>query len=257
MKILMIVACMLFGLSVLYAGTTDPKISDKKYIEYGNEFESVVGIEVLVKNQNTDKLSTHLGSAVIIDPHWIVTAAHVVENFASAKIIIDNQKVIDLDKIIIHQNFLNKKFGIADIALGYSKTKIEITSYPELYQEFDEVGKKASIVGYGFTARMADKITQFKFDKNKRAGTNIIDNIYDNLLICTLSRKDKTELEFMICSGDSGGGLFIDNKLAGINSCVLAEDKSPDSSYGDESGHTRISKFRSWIIDNIKNESSK
>jgi hypothetical protein len=62
----------------------------------------------------------------------------------------------------------------------------------------------------------------------------------------------KTELEFLIASGDSGGGLFIDNKLAGINSCVMAVDKKPDSTYNDESGHTRISKFIGWIKENIE-----
>ena len=56
-----------------------------------------------------------------------------------------------------------------------------------------------------------------------------------------------TELEFLIGSGDSGGGLFLDGKLAGINSCVLAIDKKPNSTYSDESGHTRVSKYIDWI----------
>jgi hypothetical protein len=62
----------------------------------------------------------------------------------------------------------------------------------------------------------------------------------------------RTELEFLICSGDSGGGLFINKKLAGINSCVLAADKKPNSSYGDDAGHTRISKYVPWIKQKIE-----
>ena len=57
----------------------------------------------------------------------------------------------------------------------------------------------------------------------------------------------------MISHGDSGGGLFIDNKLAGINSLVMSSDGKPDSSWTDESGHTRVSKFVSWIDKIIQN----
>ena len=70
------------------------------------------------------------------------------------------------------------------------------------------------------------------------------------MLLCSPSRygaKDHTVLEYMIGSGDSGGGLFIEGKLAGINSCVMAVERSPMSKYGEESGHTRVSKFIDWI----------
>ena len=70
------------------------------------------------------------------------------------------------------------------------------------------------------------------------------------MLVCSASvhsDKNITKMEFLIASGDSGGGLFIDNKLAGINSCVMAVDRSPQSKYNEESGHTRVSKFLGWI----------
>lgn len=256
MKFLLLVACFLLTFPI-QAGTTDSSVPDKKYIEHGSKFPSVVGIEVITKPKNEDKTSLSLGSAVVISPNWIITAAHVVNNHQSSRIVVNNKTTIDLDKIIIHEDFYNKKFGAADIALGRSKTKIEMESYPELYNTDDEIHKEVSIVGYGFTARIADRIKEYRFDKEKRGGTNIIEDVYDNLLICKLSKKDKTNLEFLICSGDSGGGLFIDNKLAGVNSCVLTEDEKPDSGYGDESGHTRISVFHQWIIDNIKDDSRK
>jgi len=40
---------------------------------------------------------------------------------------------------------------------------------------------------------------------------------------------------------------FIDSRFAGINSCVVAIDRSPNSKYNEQSGHTRIQKFISWI----------
>ena len=67
-----------------------------------------------------------------------------------------------------------------------------------------------------------------------------------------MSKNNHTELEFCAANGDSGGGLFIDNKLAGINSMVLAADKKTNSDYGDECTHTRISSYKSWIDSLIK-----
>jgi len=72
------------------------------------------------------------------------------------------------------------------------------------------------------------------------------------LLVCSLKGGKKTALEFLIANGDSGGGLFIDKKLAGINSCVMADDKSLNSNYNDWSGHTRVSLHKPWIDKMIK-----
>ena len=61
-------------------------------------------------------------------------------------------------------------------------------------------------------------------------------------------------MEFLIASGDSGGGMFINGKLAGINSFVTAADGTTNSDYGDECCHTRISIFAKWIKDHIDDE---
>ena len=63
---------------------------------------------------------------------------------------------------------------------------------------------------------------------------------------------DKFPLEFMIAPGDSGGGMFIGNKLAGINSFLMAADKKPDGTYGDEAAFTRISLYVDWIAEQIE-----
>ena len=86
-------------------------------------------------------------------------------------------------------------------------------------------------------------------DGRRRGGSNFVDKIEKNVLICSPSRKNNksTELEYLICSGDSGGGLFINGKLAGIHSSVLGYDGKPDSTYGDESTHSRVSSYVPWI----------
>lgn len=232
------------------AGTIHPLTPDEKYIEYGKKFTNVVQ----VCGSYEDK-SMFCASAVIIDKNWIVTAAHVIKK---SKICIvhhkDSDRAFSVSEVICHTDFNDDKFGIADIALGYVEKDMTLDFYPDLYTDNDEVGKICSIAGYGLTGNF--KTGAIKSDGFKRAGSNKIDSIDRDLLICSPSSIGRTELEFLICSGDSGGGLFIGNKLAGINSCVLAIDKNPNSNYSDEAGHTRVSLYAPWIKEEISKKKS-
>jgi hypothetical protein len=224
------------------AGTIDPSVSDASYVTYGQKFKCVVHI----CGQTFDK-KTYCASAVVIKKNWIITAAHVVESCEKVKVVVEDKEYC-VDQMFIHKDFNDNQFGTADIALGYIKEDINLDFYPELYTENNEVGKICCISGFGITGTF--NTGSVKSDHLRRAGSNYIDKIDRDLLICTPSFKGSTRhtvLEFIISHGDSGGGLFIDKKLAGINSCVIAEDKNPNSNYGDEAGHTRVSKFSSWI----------
>lgn len=230
--------------SISFGGTIDPNNSDEKYIEYAKDFKYVYKI---CGTDNDGKLFS--ASAVAINPNWILTAAHVVKNQRTCLIHREDKAHIVKD-IIIHKDFEDGGFGFGDIAIGYIAEDLGLDFYPPLYEDTDEVGKICSISGYGLYGTFINGAD--KSDEKQRAGSNKIDNIDRDLLICSISITKKTELEFLIASGDSGGGLFIGNKLAGINSCVIASDKNPNSNYGDESGHTRISKFVPWIKEIIK-----
>lgn len=247
---LIILFLMMFSLSIAVAGTRDPNVSDEKYIEYGKAFTFVGQLKGKTKSG-----SSYYASAVAIDPHWIVTAAHVASDVNTCDFIIDGKK-IKIVELIYNKDF-DSKFGLGDIAIGYSEEDICLSFYPELYKDTDELHKVCCISGYGYTGTFREGAVSI--DNNRRAGSNYIDRIYSELLICTASPvndKNRTSLEFLIASGDSGGGLFIDGKLAGINSCVLADDNDPDSTYRDEGAHTRISTYYEWIKENI-NEKKK
>lgn len=232
-------------ISCSLAGTIDPNTSDNKYIEYGSKFNYIVKICCF------DGKGMACGSAVVIDSQWIITAAHVVEGCHSWTISINEEKY-NLDKIISHPSYKKDLYGYHDIAIGHLEKPIDLDFYPELYDSEDEEGKICSIAGLGFTGTFHTGAV--KHDGKKRAGSNYIDKIEKHVLICSPSRSGKgiTELEFLICSGDSGGGLFIGNKLAGINSSVIGYDGKSNSTYGDESCHTRVSIYRKWILDTIK-----
>lgn len=231
----------LFISSVCLGGTIRPDVSDQKYIEYGKKFHCVGRICGVYKSGQN-----YCASAVAIRPNWILTAAHVVKDSDVCFVTIKDKKT-EIKKVIWHKDFEEKEFGFADIALGYSKDSLDLEFYPKLYADTNEEGKICSMAGYGLTGNFNTGI--HISDNNIRAGSNFIDKIDRDLLICTPSRNHErtTELEFLIGSGDSGGGLFIDGKLAGINSCVFAVDKKPNSTYTDESGHTRVSKYIDWI----------
>jgi TATA-box binding protein (TBP) (component of TFIID and TFIIIB) len=227
------------------SGTIDPSTSDNRHIEYGKDFHSVVRI-CGTYNDGT----MYCASAVLIDDHHILTAAHVVNNSKTCNITIGEKKY-PISNITINKDF-DKEFAVGDIAIGYSEESFDLDYYPPLYEGNDEIGKICSISGYGLTGTFLTGAK--KSDDKKRAGSNMVDHAFKDVLLCTPSRRNEkgyTDLEFCIASGDSGGGLFIDGKLAGINSFIMAgKGSSPNGKYGEEACHTRISKFITWIKDN-------
>jgi hypothetical protein len=237
------------------AGTTLPSKPDQAYLDYAKKgFECVVPISGLYSSEE-DKEKNHKfqASAVVISPHYFLTAAHVVKDAQQIEIKIKD-KIIKSNKVFINENYENDKFGFHDIAIGYCEEKIEIDFYPELYKEKDEENKIVSICGYGIHGNFSTGAV--KSDGLKRAGSNKIARCERNVLVCVLNDQN-TELEFLISTGDSGGGLFIGNKLAGINTFVMTDDGRPNSDYGDECAHTRISLYTDWIEKILKENEQK
>jgi hypothetical protein len=160
-------------------------------------------------------------------------------------------KPFPLQTVIAHKDFQDDNFGFYDLALGYSPEDFKAEFYPELYRDSDELGKAITFSGYGLHGTFHTGCTSS--DGHRRAGHNKIDGQERGVLVCSpTSGVGRFPLEFMIAPGDSGGGMFIGNKLAGINSFLMAKDKKPDGTYGDESGFTRISLYVNWVESQIK-----
>jgi hypothetical protein len=237
--ILLILICSL----ITHAGTIDPNIPDSKYIEYGKKYECVLKIRGLYADELN---SAFAASCVLIDRYHILTAAHIVENSLTQHVI-HNNKAYPCSIVAIHIGYKSSVFGKHDIALARLQRPIDIDFYPELYKDRDEKGKVCGISGWGIGGNFKKGVKSEEFDNKRRAGSNIVADIEDNVLICKANDSPRTELEFLIASGDSGGGLFIDKKIAGINSCVLSIDGKADSTYRDMGAHTRISDYIEWI----------
>lgn len=226
------------------SGTRDPNTPDEKYVTYGKDFHYVT--RLMARDKTSDK--PQFASAVLIKPHWALTAAHVVHNTENPVILMDDDtKKFPVSRVVIHKDFEpDKGLGFNDIALCYSDKAFGLEFYPELYTDHDEEAKICSIAGYGLNGTFHTGVSAV--DTKRRAGSNKIERTERAVLICTPSAANRTALEFLICPGDSGGGLFIGNKLAGINSFVMCDPGNmPDSSYGDEAAHTRISLYADWV----------
>lgn len=232
------IALSLLGAS--FAGTIDKNVPDEKYIDYGKKHECVVQL----KGTFGEQKQTYNASAVIIRPKIILTAAHVINSAQDCYIILNDENINILFGVMLSE-YKEENIGPYDLAICYLEKDATIKYYPELYDNNDEVGKICSISGFGFTGTYANGMS--KFDGKKRAGSNIVDQIISGMLVCSVNKPPKTSLEFLICHGDSGGGLFIDQKLAGINSCIMTDDGKLDANYNEDSLHTRISTHKQWI----------
>jgi len=243
MKILRFLVALVFFSGSLLAGTIDPNTKDEEYLDYATGFPFIGQFMGISSDNNPIS-----GSVVAYKDDIILTAAHVIENSHNSLVHINN-KIIKIKKHIVHEKYHTNVYGYFDIAVGLLDNSIDLKFYPELYENKDEISKICSLSGFGKSGNF--KTGAVFFDNKQRAGSNKIDYIDRGLLVCTPSGHNKTALEFLIASGDSGGGLFIGNRLAGIHSCVMAVGKLSNSEYGSESGHTRISDHVTWIRDNI------
>lgn len=239
----------------LFGGTIDPGTPDAKYVEFGAKFPFVVRLRAEAQKIPENlvvppgKRVIQWGSAVIIRPHWIITAAHVVID-ADNHVAVHNKKEFALPTIIMHPEFDAEKMGYFDLALGYSQQDFDLEFYCPLYTKQDEINRAVTIAGYGITGTFTTG--GVNTDNFRRAGHSQVTAVEHNVLICRPKRPRKFPLEFLITPGDSGGGLFIGNSLAGINSFLLAADGKPDGTYTDEGAHTRISLYADWINQTIE-----
>lgn len=242
-----ILSCFFFIIysSICLSGTIDPNTPDEKYLNYGSKFPY---IGLLVGKKNDD--SSYSGSVVAHKKNIIITAAHLFENNKIAGVIFNN-KLLPILKIMVHNDYDYGKFGSHDIAVCLVSGDIGLDWYPEIYSNKDEKGKICSMSGFGATGTFISGAVSG--GGGRRAGSNFIDSVDKYMIFCSPSvLKGRTELEFLIAPGDSGGGLFIGNELAGIHSGVI-EDKANagKSKYGAVSGHTRVSVYLQWIQESI------
>lgn len=245
-KILLLVLSVVLS-TTTYAGTIRPDIDEQKYLDFGKDFFCVRQLVTIKEKENEPSFG--LASCVILNEHWCITAAHITEDdFDVVKVIIGDRAYC-LDKIIVPREF-NPAEKRGDIALGFCEKGFGEVKKPKLYEDKIKVGQVCSIAGFGKYGNMESgaKIVDGKL----RAGSNKISYRYNDMVMCEASKENPTVLEFLPNVGDSGGGLFVQGKLAAITCLIFGKNGSANSKYGDEAGFVELYPYIEWIKDHVK-----
>lgn len=241
--------------------------------------------------------SSYIASGTLISPEWVLTAGHVVggtNNYGagiSGMIFglggtVSGTGVSALDWIP-YAGWSSSGGNLWDgVDLGLVRLSEPITSVTPAQIDFSTspVGLLGTNVGYGRSGVGTAGMTTFA--GTKRAGGNMIDarggmvttmgsgNLLDldgisptvlfqdfdhptNLVASSMGSAIPVAEEYLIGSGDSGGGLFIDvggvTKLVGVHSFLASlpyplDTTGANGDYGDLAGSVSVQSFENWIF---------
>lgn len=248
--------------NIAHAGTIRHDRTDEQYTSLAELFPSVGYLETKFSS------SENFCSATIIDPSYILTAAHCIDT--------NNQTLLNasfwaggipysVTNTTVHRGWFSSDRDFSagyDIAvLRLATPVLDLPSAP-LFTGFDESEEIGTYVGFGATGNgFTGYLPNTK--GTKRAGQNIVElgsslglserllfSDFDSPLTSDPTKPDTIplDLEYLIAPGDSGGGLFINGHVAGVNSFGWGRnDGLNNSSYYDFVGSTRISSHIDWI----------
>ncbi|HKS36480.1 MAG TPA: trypsin-like serine protease [Verrucomicrobiae bacterium] len=212
------------------------------------------------------------GSATLIAPDWVLTAAHNLAAATSGTFTIGGVSYTST-QVIRHPGWQSGNlFAGNDFGLVQLSTAVAGVTPATLYTGSLEFGLTATFVGFGFTGT---GLTGYQtVDGQKRAFQNVIDGDFGTPALVLGSDFDNPHsiadnafgstnalsLEGAVAPGDSGGGVFLvdgsQSYLAGIISFVAATDGSANADYGDVSGFGRVSALNPWILSTIPEPSA-
>lgn len=215
-------------MNINYGGSLHHNFDDDKYIQYAQDMPIA---KILIGNK--------FCSGVMFNDSTILTIKHAIEYHTNVSIYYNDTALV-IDSIVYH-----RKEDLAIIKLNSKVNSDQLI----FYEDVSLIGKECSIGGYGIKYE-AKHLRNYAPDLLKRAGKNIITWQTENDFECQMDING-IDLEFIPTIGDSGGPVFIDNKLVGLNKYVKSSDGLADSSYGDVSGHVRLIKYASWIMANL------
>ncbi len=211
------------------------------------------------------------GSATLIAPDWVLTAAHNLTAATSGTFTLGGI-AYSSTQLIGNPGWNGNGFNGYDFGLVHLSSPVTNVTPATLYTDSLQPVWQATYVGLGFTGT---GLTGWKtLDGQKRAFNNLVDDDFgtpakvagsdfDNPHSTTDNRFGSPiplDLEGCVAPGDSGGGVFVTvnsrTYLAGVISFFAATDGNINASYGDVSGFGLVSFAAPWINSSIPEPSS-
>jgi hypothetical protein len=233
------------------------------FIKLAQEFPSTV---MLRHGDGKDGLG---GEGTLIDPHWVLTAAHVATDLGPGDPVTVQGKVYAIERIMIYPDWHQDADMPVDIALVRLRAGVTDVVPARPYAGTDELGLVATFVGRG---QQGTGLTgAVPREGTLMAATNRVDSTLD-VYPGTAARgqypaegfqlrftfdapgdPNATDLEGISGGGDSGGPAYI--KQGGVLYVIgvsSGQDSRPAANH--KVGHykvfeyyTRVSHFAAWI----------
>lgn len=239
------------------AGTIRHDVTDTQYTALANSFSSVGSLSLRGATSSWNCSGTLIGS------NYLLTAAHCLEDSAGRNLS-SGTFTLGGTRYTIRSGVKNSGWTTSnrnptagfDMAILQLSSNVTNVTAANLYTNTNENGQTGTYVGFGFRGTGTSGQVANTFG-TKRAGQNIMnlgsqqgwsDQVLWSDFTDPRSNASALNLEYNIASGDSGGGLFINGLLAGVNSVIQnVNGNSLWADYGDRSLVTRVSSLNNWI----------
>lgn len=259
-------------------------VPDERYREFGEQFRDTVVAFPWVRE--TGEFRPSSGSGTLVAPQWVLTAAHVATAVKpghpdnperSPDVVMIAGKTYEVEQVFLHPD---SGKGITrpgtDVALIKLARPVEGGKPACLYPARDEIGKVATIAGFG---RTGTHLTGGdSLDYLLRAATTKLEaaNVPAWALYARSDEvfeagfrdpadPDVTPLEGSGAGGDSGGPAFLTHEgklcVAGVTGygtpprkqlerhAAISGGKMTPRPFRNRGGYARVSSIRDWAID--------
>jgi hypothetical protein len=189
----------------------------------------------------------------LIDPRWVLTAAHVAAELGPGDLAEVGGKIHHIARVVRHPDWHSAADVKADIALLQLTAPVTNVTPAHLYTGNDEQGMVVTLVGRGGAG--TGLTGPVREDRRIRAATNRIDDAEGSVLRFRFdgpADSAVTELEGISGPGDSGGAAYVER--GGTQYVIGVSSGQNARAANGQRGHykvlefyTRVSHFADWI----------